>query len=599
MATTDRRHPQEPNPLGGASAVFDTRVKPKTPGLFQHEDYWAIWLGLFLLVAGLVLALANPPANMDSTIDESNRVMAAEEQRAPFHTIAWHEANDRKERLRARDTGPLKEIGPYLRTPAHWDSDPLTSFVLTEEQAAAQRAAAADRHAKAKAKLGLARTAAKQAEDTAANAFFRDTSLNQQAREAIGAWRGAREAESKARTAAAVKAYNLMPGLAVLGVSLALLFAVGVWSMGQSARRFLLGFPFVFVLSIVAYFLAAQSGLRAWGLEYVLWAILLGLAVSNTVGTPKWVMQAVQVEFFIKTGLVLLGASVLVSKIVLIGIPGVFITWVVTPIVLVSTFWFGQRILKMESKRLNIVVAADMSVCGVSAAIATAAACRAKKEELTLAVGISIIFTAIMLFAMPAFIKAAGIDHVIGGAWMGGTIDATGAVVAAGALLSDTAMHVAATIKMIQNIMIGVIAFAVAAYWATCVERTPGVDLSARAALREVWLRFPKFVLGFVGASVVFSLIFAVLGSDVGNAVLDQGVIRGWTAPIQGWLFCLAFVSIGLATDFRDLAHLFKGGKPLTLYVVGQSFSLLLSLGMCYAMFFYAFPWVHQRLLQP
>jgi uncharacterized integral membrane protein (TIGR00698 family) len=535
---------------------------------------------------------------MGKVVAESNELMVAEEDRAPFHTIAWHAANDRKARLRARDVGPLKAIAPYLRTPAHWDSNPAEAFVLSEEQAAVRRAAGAERHAKAKTIVAEAHKTAEHAEDAAAAAFFRNDALNAQAREAIAAWRGAREAESKARAAAGVKSYNLLPGLAVLGASVALLFAVGLWCMGQSARRFLLGFPFIFVLSTAAYFLAAQSGIRAWGLEYVLWAILLGLLVSNTIGTPRWVMPAVQVEFFIKTGLVLLGASVLVSKIVLIGIPGVFITWVVTPIVLITTFWFGQRVLKMESKRLNMVVAADMSVCGVSAAIATAAACRAKKEELTLAVGISIIFTAVMLFAMPAFIKAAGIDHVVGGAWMGGTIDATGAVVAAGALLSDTAMHVAATIKMIQNIMIGVIAFGVAAYWATCIDRTPGVDLSARAALREVWLRFPKFVLGFVAASIVFSIIYGVLGSDVGNAMLDQGVIRGWTAGLQGWLFCLAFVSIGLATNFRDLAHLFKGGKPLTLYVVGQTFSLMLSLAMCYLMFFVAFPWVRERLLQ-
>ncbi|MGZ8196800.1 MAG: putative sulfate exporter family transporter, partial [Burkholderiales bacterium] len=136
--------------------------------------------------------------------------------------------------------------------------------------------------------------------------------------------------------------------------------------MGRSFLRFLIGFPFIFVLATIAYFLAAQSGIRAWGLEYVLWAIVLGMVVSNTVGTPKWVEPAVQVEFFIKTGLVLLGASVLVGKILLIGLPGIFVTWVVTPIVLVATFWFGQRVLKMESKRLNMVVSADMSVCGVS-----------------------------------------------------------------------------------------------------------------------------------------------------------------------------------------------------------------------------------------
>jgi uncharacterized membrane protein YadS len=568
------------------------------PSLLKHEDYWAIWVGMFLLIVGLAMVLPNPPAKMDEVIAASNATMAAEEERAPFRTIAWHNANDRKERLRARDTGPIKEVGQYLALPARWTDSPVEAFVLTEEQAAARRAAAAPRHEKAKERLTAALAAATEAEKAAAAADFRNDALNQNARDAIGAWRSARDAESRARSAANTQPYNRVGKLITLAIGIALLFAVGIRFMGQSVRRFLLGFPAVFALATLAYLLAAQSNIRGWGLEYVLWAILLGLVISNTIGTPKWIMPAVQVEYYIKTGLVLLGASILIGKIVLIGLPGVFVTWVVTPIVLITTFWFGQRILRMESKRLNIVVSADMSVSGVSAAIATAAACRAKKEELTLAVGISVLFTAIMIFVMPTFIKAIGMNHVLGGAWMGGTIDATGAVVAAGALLSDTAMHVAATIKMIQNIMIGVIAFGVAAYWATSVERMPGVDLSFRGALREIWLRFPKFVLGFLAASIVFSLIYQALGRDAGNAMLDQGVIRGWTAGLQGWFFCLAFVSIGLATNFRDLAHLFKGGKPLTLYVTGQTFNLLLTLAMAYLMFFVVFPWVTERLLQ-
>jgi uncharacterized membrane protein YadS len=580
-----------------AVAVETTYGKTEAPGLFRHEDYWAIWLGIFILFVGLVLVLPNPPDKMDEVIAKSAATMSAEEQRAPFRTVAWHEANDRKARLRARDVGPIKEVGRYLRTPARWTENPRHAFVLTEEEAAVRRTAAAGRHEKAKERLGASLAAARQAEELAAGAQFRDEALNAKAREAIGAWRSARDAESRARSAATATAYNLIPGLILFAAGIGLLFAVGIWFMGRSVGRFLIGFPFVFLLATAAYFLAAQSGIRGWGLEYVLWAILLGLIVSNTIGTPKWVQPAVQVEYYIKTGLVLLGASILIGKIVLIGLPGVFVTWVVTPIVLIGTFWFGQRFIRMESKRLNIVVSADMSVSGVSAAIATAAACRAKKEELTLAVGISVLFTAFMIFAMPAFIKAVGMNHVLGGAWMGGTIDATGAVVAAGALLSDTAMHVAATIKMIQNIMIGVIAFGVAAYWATSVERTPGVDLSLRGALREIWLRFPKFVLGFLAASIVFSIIYQGLGRDAGNAMLDEGVIRGWTAGLQGWFFCLAFVSIGLATNFRDLAHLFKGGKPLTLYLSGQTFNLLLTLAMAYLMFFVVFPWVTERLL--
>ncbi len=211
--------------------------------------------------------------------------------------------------------------------------------------------------------------------------------------------------------------------------------------------------------------------MKHYGICYAAWAILFGMIISPTRSAPpKWVMPAVQTEYYIKTGLVLLGAEILFGKILSIGIPGIFVAWVVTPIVLITTYWFGQKVLKIPSKTLNITISADMSVCGVSAAIATASACRAKKEELTLAVGLSLVFTSIMMIVMPAVIKATGMPYILGGAWMGGTIDATGAVAAAGAFLGDKALYVAATIKMIQNVLIGIIAFCVAIYLVAEVE---------------------------------------------------------------------------------------------------------------------------------
>src|SRR5690606_36717411 len=119
---------------------------------------------------------------------------------------------------------------------------------------------------------------------------------------------------------------------------------------------------------------------------------------------------------------------------------GIMVSWIVTPIVLVTTFWFGTRVLKIRSPSLVMVVAADMSVCGVSAAIATAAACRAKKEELSMAVGLSMAFTAVMMVVMPIAFRFGGVDDIVGGAWIGGTIDSTGAVAAAGAAMGDRAM---------------------------------------------------------------------------------------------------------------------------------------------------------------
>lgn len=381
------------------------------------------------------------------------------------------------------------------------------------------------------------------------------------------------------------KVTNTIPGILGVFVTIGILFAVALGIRGHSVSAFLKAFPVVFLLATLSYVLAAQSVIKAWNLEYALWALLTGLIISNTIGTPSFLKPAVLTEFYIKTGLVLLGAGVLMSRLLALGVPGIFVAWVVTPIVLITTYVFGQKVLKIPSKSLNMVIAADMSVCGVSAAIATAGACRAKKEELSLAIGLSLSFTVIMMFVMPIVINAVGMDPILGGAWMGGTIDATGAVAAAGAALGPNSPgeHVAVTVKMIQNILIGVTAFGVAVYWASSVERD-STDSSPK--LIAIWHGFPKFVLGFAAASIVFSLIH----SSVENGpVLVDAMIKGSTKTLRGWFFCLAFVSIGLQTNFRELLPYLRGGRPLLLYLCGQTLNLCLTLTMAWLMYFVVF----------
>lgn len=376
-----------------------------------------------------------------------------------------------------------------------------------------------------------------------------------------------------------VQSYNTLVGILGVFVAFAVLLTPAIKLRKRKGMAFLKAFSFVFLLATLAYTLAEQSVIKAYNLEYALWALMVGLLISNTIGTSSLLKPAVLTEFYIKTGLVLLGAEVLMSRLLALGLPGVFVAWVVTPIVLISTYAFGQKVLKIESRSLNMVISADMSVCGVSAAIASAAACKAKKEELTLAIGMSLSFTVIMMIVLPAIIKAVGMDEVLGGAWLGGTIDSTGAVAAAGAALGDRALEVAATVKMIQNILIGVAAFGIATYWVTKVEADPN---ATKPDAMEIWRRFPKFVIGFILASIVFSILHGTL--DDGPALVDS-MIKGSTKTFRGWLFCMAFVSIGLETNFRDLLPHLKGGKPLILYVCGQTLNLVLTLAMAWLMF--------------
>ncbi|QDT56443.1 hypothetical protein Pan44_44970 [Caulifigura coniformis] len=374
-------------------------------------------------------------------------------------------------------------------------------------------------------------------------------------------------------------AMNVLPGMLGAFFAIGIVFGIAMQVRRGEGEKFLRAFPVVFLLAALSFVLAGQSLIKAYNLEYALWALLVGLVICNTIGTPDWLRPAVATEFYIKTGLVLLGAEVLMSRLLALGAPGVFVSWVCTPITLIATYIFGQRILKIESRSLNMVISADMSVCGVSAAIATAAACKAKKEELSLAIGLSLIFTVGMMVVMPAIINAVNMDQTLAGAWLGGTIDSTGAVAAAGALVGTQALETATTVKMIQNILIGVIAFGVSVYWVTFVERNPG---GQRLGVGEIWKRFPRFIIGFFLASVVFSVLFSTL---TGGPELIGAMTKGTTIPLRSWLFCLAFVSIGLETNFRELAPYLKGGKALTLYVVGQTLNLCLTLAMAWLMF--------------
>lgn len=376
------------------------------------------------------------------------------------------------------------------------------------------------------------------------------------------------------------------------------LFGVGAAVMGDGPSRFTPGFLLVFVVATLSYLLAEQTTMDNFSLSYALWAIVLGMLVSNTLGTPEWAKPALKAEFYIKTGLVLLGGEVLLGRLGELAAAGVVVSWVVTPIVLVGTYLFGQHVLKIASKTLNITLSADMSVCGVSAAIATAAACKAKREELSLAVGISMLFTAVMMVVLPFAAAALDLPPRVAGAWIGGTVDATGAVAAAGeslrplyertygeegAAMAEAARDTAVTIKMIQNILIGVIAFAVAVYWTTYVDRAAG----ERPRPIEIWRRFPKFVLGFVAASAVFSLIYqycvGAYDAAAAQAIVDK--LTAGSKALRGWTWAIGFSAIGLATDFRTLGAHLKGGKPVLLYLCGQSFNLVLTLAAAWLMF--------------
>ena len=362
---------------------------------------------------------------------------------------------------------------------------------------------------------------------------------------------------------------KLLLTFAVLGI----LFTAGARLLGEKAKKYFPAFIGVFVLGVIVRLISAEFTLNRY-LEWAFWALIVGLLVSNTVGVPKWLKPAVKTEFYIKAGLVVMGFSVLFSNIAKFGLYGLGISWIVCPLCIIFMWWFGTKVLKIKNKPLVITLASATSVCGTSAAIATGAAAKCKKTDLTVAVSISIIFTVIMMVAMPSIIEAVGMSPIMGGALIGGTVDSTGAVVVAGTALGEEAQTAAVLVKSIQNILIGFVAFFVSLFFATRVEPSESGSVEKVGAI-EIWRRFPKFILGFFAASLIASFIIQPLaGADqvsAINKVLDQ---------YKNWAFVLAFVSIGLDTNFKEIISQLHGGKVVWLYIVGQLFKIVLTMAM-------------------
>jgi uncharacterized membrane protein YadS len=212
-----------------------------------------------------------------------------------------------------------------------------------------------------------------------------------------------------------------------------------------------------------------------------------------------------------------------------------------------------------------------VSICGVSAAIAACGAIQGDRRKLSYVTSVVLIVALPMIVLMPWIARAADIPDVVAGAWLGGTLDTTGSVVAAGALVSETAMKIGTIVKFSQNVLIGFAAFVISIWWTL---RRPATQAGTTGAA-VIWERFPKFVLGFLAASVVFS--FALSPEIVARTKSVIGSVRTL------W-FALAFVSIGLETRLSDLFTL-EGGRPLASFVVAQAFNVFWTLVVAWLVF--------------
>jgi uncharacterized integral membrane protein (TIGR00698 family) len=361
---------------------------------------------------------------------------------------------------------------------------------------------------------------------------------------------------------------NLVKGL-YIGLGLLIVSAIGIALIGSRVAPFLIGLPIIFALAFAARFLAGNGVFVNWGIEYVIFALLLGLLISNTIGTPAWLKPAVQTEFFIKTGLVVLGAGLLFQEVLQAGALGIVQALLVVFVVWYACFWLARK-LKVDDE-FGAMLSTAGSICGVSAAIAACGAIQGDKKKLSYVTSLVLIVAVPMMIVMPWIAKSTGMNDLVAGAWLGGTLDTSASVVAAGALISEAAMKTGVIVKFSQNALIGLAAFALAIWWTF----KTGAANGERPSAGVIWERFPKFVIGFVLASAVFS--FALSPELVAGTRSALGEIRTW------W-FALAFVCIGLETRFIELAT-YEQGRPALAFVGAQSINVLWTLLLAWLIF--------------
>lgn len=347
--------------------------------------------------------------------------------------------------------------------------------------------------------------------------------------------------------------------------------ALGVFLSGDSLKKYAIGFISVFLLAIIAQFLSSFAGFKNLGLETVLFSLVLGLVIGNLFRLPDWLRSGVQTELFVKIGLVLLGATILFRDIMTAGSFGLIQAVIVVCIVWYFSFWLSRR-MKIDDE-FSVMMASAVSICGVSAAIATAGAINGDKKKLSFIISLVLIIAIPMMIFMPVIAKWIGLSDIVTGAWLGGTIDTTGAVVAAGTISGETGLKYATIVKFSQNVLLGLAAFAISIFWS---YRKRGADEKGQhVPARIIWERFPKFVLGFILASLVFSFIL--------NPETAQSAGKVMKSFSTLW-FNLAFISIGLETRFADFRQM-ESKKPFYSFLIAQGFNIIVTLLVSWVLF--------------
>jgi uncharacterized integral membrane protein (TIGR00698 family) len=344
-------------------------------------------------------------------------------------------------------------------------------------------------------------------------------------------------------------------------------FFAGIF-MKYDLKRYIPGFFVIFIIAFISMVISKQAFMKKWGISYVLFALVIGLIISNFFKVPKFLKAAGQTEFFVKIGLVCMGATIMFSVVLKAGFYGVLQAVVVATAVWFMTYWICRKF--KVSERFSSIIATANSICGVSATIAAGGAIQGDPKEVSYMVAWVLVCAVVLILVMPPIARqicfvGGQFSPAWAGAWLGGVIDNTGAVIAAGEMIKgEQAVKAAAMVKMAQNVMIGIAAFLMALWATMSLDRKENPD-AEKPSFMEVWYRFPKFVVGFIVASFIVSfLVEPAAGNKAAKAISKA------CKSYRSWFFTLCFVGIGLETDFKELVTV-GGGRPAIAYWLSQT----------------------------
>ena len=340
---------------------------------------------------------------------------------------------------------------------------------------------------------------------------------------------------------------------------------VGFVLLRKELKGLIIVFPLLCILTLFALIVAGNALVKEYNLEAVIFSLGIGLLISNTTTLPTWFKEALSTELFVKIGLVLLGTSVIFGDILKAGSLGLIQALVVVISVWYFAFWLCKK-MKID-KEMSLMLASAVSICGVSAAIATSGAIKGDSKKLSYIISLVLITAIPMMIFMPFIANWLGLSQQVTGAWLGGSIDTTGAVVASGSLVGEEALKISTIVKFSQNVLLGIAAFFISIYWTYSKSLDENMQ-QEKPTLKIIWERFPKFVIGFVIASLLFSF---VVSSETIDTVKDS------LKSLQGLWFALAFTSIGLETNFKDLFQ-HSNKKPLYAFLIAQFFNIIVTL---------------------